>query len=126
MGRHESMGGYAHGGDQRRRALVICAVASFLSVVLSSCSDDDDHRPRRTPTATISPTTSPTAIRTQSPSPTPTATSGVANQAPVLAPLADHTVVFGSDLLIPVTASDPEGSPVTLSVSGSVLSADRP
>jgi hypothetical protein len=104
-------------GDQGWRAIAICTVAVVLSLVLSGCSDDDDHRPRRTPTATISPTTSPTAIRTQSPSPTPTAT-GVGNQAPVLAPLGDHTVVFGSDLLIPVTASDPEGSPVTLSASG--------
>jgi len=38
-------------------------------------------------------------------------------QAPVMEPIADQTVVFGSDLLIAVSASDPEGEPVTLSTS---------
>jgi hypothetical protein len=40
-------------------------------------------------------------------------------QAPVLAPVdANPSVVLGSDLLIPISATDPEGAPVTLSASG--------
>ena len=43
---------------------------------------------------------------------------GAGQQPPVVAPIADQTVVLGSDLLIAVSASDPEGAPVTLSASG--------
>jgi len=41
-----------------------------------------------------------------------------AQQPPVLALIGNRTVVLGSDLLIAVSASDPEGAPVTLSASG--------
>lgn len=40
------------------------------------------------------------------------------DQPPVLEPIGDATVVLGSDLLIAVSASDPEGAPVTLAASG--------
>src|SRR6476469_5713717 len=43
---------------------------------------------------------------------------GAGQQPPVVAPIADQTLVLGSDLLIAVSASDPEGAPVTLSASG--------
>jgi Thaumatin family len=39
-------------------------------------------------------------------------------QPPMLAPIGNRTVVLGSDLLIAVSAEDPEGQPVTLSASG--------
>jgi len=39
-------------------------------------------------------------------------------QAPVLAAIGDRTVVLGSDLLLAVSASDPQGDEVTLSASG--------
>jgi hypothetical protein len=40
-------------------------------------------------------------------------------QPPVLAPVDNNpTVVLGSDLLVPIVATDPEGAPVTLSASG--------
>ena len=70
--------------------------------VLAGCGDDDSSGTSRTPTA----------------SPPPTATAPPGNLPPVLAPIGDRTVVLGSDLLIPITATDPEGQPVTLAAAG--------
>jgi cell surface hyaluronidase len=82
---------------------VRCAVALVITlsyIALAGCGDSES-----TPSAT--------------PTPGPTATPTVhVNQPPVLAPLADHDVPFGSDLLLPVSATDPEGQTVTISASG--------
>ena len=70
--------------------------------LLAGCGDDDSSGTARTPT----------------PLPAATATAPPGNLPPVLAPIGDRTVFLGSDLLIPITATDPEGQPVTLSASG--------
>src|SRR5262249_38385595 len=49
---------------------------------------------------------------TTSPTPTPTPTSPP-NQAPVLAAISDQTVDEGVELIVPVTASDPNGDAIT-------------
>ncbi|HSP99710.1 MAG TPA: hypothetical protein VL049_21015 [Candidatus Dormibacteraeota bacterium] len=69
---------------------------------LAGCGDDDSAGTSRTPTA----------------SPPPTATAPPGNLPPVLAPIGDRTAVLGGDLLIHVTATDPEGRPVTLAAAG--------
>ncbi|MDX2167265.1 MAG: hypothetical protein SF182_09385 [Deltaproteobacteria bacterium] len=84
----------------RRGALLLAVLAG--AALLAGCGDDDDSRPARTPTAP----------------PPSTATPTPGNQPPVLAPLADVTAAFGGDALIHVTATDPEGRPVTLSAVG--------
>ena len=83
----------------RRMLLVLVWVGVS---VLAGCGDDDSSGTSRTPTA----------------SPPPTATAPPANLPPVLAPIGDRTVSLGSDLLIPVSATDPEGQPVTLAATG--------
>ena len=87
------------GAASRRFLLVLVLVGAS---VLAGCGDDDSDDTARTPTAL----------------PPPTATAQPENQPPVLAPIGDHTVVLGSDLLLPVTATDPEGQPVTLAAAG--------
>ena len=82
-------------GQHQRWAVVVAAV--ILAAALSGCGDDDDDDDDGGRT------------------PTPTAT---VNGPPVFVPIADQTVVFGSDLLVAVSASDPEGAPVTLSIEG--------
>src|SRR5262245_16340617 len=82
------------------RALLVLVLLG--AGVLPGCGDDDSSGAARTPTASAP----------------PTATQPPANQPPVLAPIGDQTVVLGSDLLIPVTATDPEGQPVTLAADG--------
>ncbi len=84
---------------RRPSAPLHLALALPLLCVLAGCGDDDDSRPARTPT--------PTAVATRLPTPL--------NLPPVLAPIGDHTATFGSDLLIPVSATDPEGQAVVLS-----------
>src|SRR5262245_18501269 len=87
-------------GAARLRMVVVLVLVG--ASVLAGCGDDDSSGTPHTPTE----------------SPPPTATAPPANLAPVLAPIGDHTVVLGSDLLIPVTATDPEGQPVTLAAAG--------
>ena len=70
--------------------------------VLAGCGDDDSSGTSRTPTASAP----------------PTATAPPGNLPPVLAPIGDRIAVLGGDLLIPVSATDPEGQPVTLSAVG--------
>ncbi|MFN8644296.1 MAG: G8 domain-containing protein, partial [Candidatus Binatia bacterium] len=82
----------------------LMAIVAALAASLGGCGADGNGS-RSTPTST--PTTAPT----------PTATA-VANQPPVLAPIGDRTVVDGDDLLIALSAVDPEGQPVTFSIVG--------
>ena len=92
--------------NDRTRATVFSGVliALLLNVALSGCGGDCDDCPV--------PTQTPTAAAT------PTATVSL-NQPPVLAPIGDRTVVFGSDLLIPRHAPPiPRAQPVTLSAAG--------
>ena len=79
--------------------LVLVLVGASM---LAGCGDDDSDDTARTPTAP----------------PPPTATAPPGNLPPVLAPIGDRTVVLGSDLLVPVSATDPEGQPVTLAAAG--------
>jgi len=72
-----------------------------LLVALAGCGDDDGQPATRTPTPTAS-----TAV-TRTPTPT--------NLPPQMVPIGDRTATLGSDLLIPVSATDPEGQAVTLS-----------
>src|SRR5512143_1996790 len=82
------------------RMLLVLVLVGALA--LAGCGDDHSSGPSRTPTA----------------SPPPTATAPPENRPPVLAPIGDRTAVLGGDLLIHVTATDPEGQPVTLAAAG--------
>jgi cell surface hyaluronidase len=87
----------------RSSSRVRCAVALGITLsylALAGCSGDSESSPGATapPLATATPTVH-------------------VNQPPVLAPLADHDVPLGSDLLVAVSATDPDGDPVTLSTS---------
>lgn len=91
---------YDLAGRPARRLRLFILLGALLA--LGGCGDDDDDGggATRTPTA----------------SPAPTATVP-ANQPPVLEAIGNRSVVLGSDLLIAVRATDPEGGPVTLSAS---------
>lgn len=86
-------------GAAARRMLL--ALICCTALTLAGCGDDDSGT-RGTSTAT----------------PAPTATPQPANLPPVLAPIGDRAAALGSDLLIHVIATDPEGQPVTLSAAG--------
>ena len=87
-------------------------IAAVLVASLGGCGDDGDGS-RATPTS--APTTAPQSTPTTAPPPTATV---LANQPPVLAPIGDHTVAVGNDLLIALSATDPEGQAVAFSVVG--------
>src|SRR5260221_5848667 len=94
----ESLGGGSPaqiGAASRRMLLVLALVGAS---VLAGCGDDDSSGTSRTPTA----------------SPPPTATAPPGNLPPVLPPIGDRTAVLGGDLLFPLSATNPEGQPVTV------------
>ncbi|MGD9765695.1 MAG: G8 domain-containing protein, partial [Candidatus Binatia bacterium] len=103
-------GNRASGGSALRTvARVLNALAAVLA--LSACGDDDDR-----PAATRTPTLAPPTLTATAVPPTVTATAAP-NQAPVLAPIGDRTMELGDDLLIPLSAVDPDGDPVVFSIS---------
>ncbi len=67
--------------------------------------------PSPTPTPSPSPSPSPTPLPSPTPSPIP------ANQPPVLSPIGNKSVSVGQSLSFTVTASDPDGNPLTYSAA---------
>lgn len=91
----------------------------FLAVVTAT------PQPTSTPTSpeTFSPTPAETPALTVTPSTFPTFTPAF-SRPPVLTLVGDQRIVEGSTLIVPISASDPDGDSITLTTSGLPAFAD--